>query len=439
MFEVAISGLQAATTDLSVIGNNVANAGSTGFKSSRAQFADVYAANSSSSNAVGLGTKVAGVDQLFTQGALNLTNNTLDLAIDDKGFFGLSDRGAKVYTRAGAFNTDANGYIVNSGGQRLQGYVADGLGGVSGQAGDLRIDTSIAAPQATGNVELAVSLDNTDEPSEPDPWTTDFLFGGTAPVASSYNSSTSTSIYDSLGNSHTLTLYFASTDPVSIGGVDNKAWNVYAVVDNETVRPLLTDAGGSPIPTPPGTPAGTLVFDNFGQLIPASSSSPLEINNWQPQSPTGGSNGALIQDFIIDFTDTDMIGTFKVNKTSQDGATAGQLNRIGIDDSGTITAFYSNNETKSLGRVALYDFANPQGLKQIGSTAWVESPESGPAQMGAAGTGSLGSIQSGTLEQSNVDVAGELVDLILAQRNYQANAQTIQAADKVTQTILNIR
>ena len=422
MFEVAISGLQAATTDLSVIGNNVANSGSVGFKSSRAQFADVYAANSSASNAVGLGAKVAGVDQMFTQGSLNLTNNTLDLAIDDKGFFGLADRGSMVYTRAGAFTTDSNGYIVNKSGQRLTGYLADGMGGVSGQRGDLRIDTSIAAPKSTTAVGAVVNL-NAGNVAPATAWPADpFTFGHSPPAASTYNSSTSVSIFDDLGNSHDLSLYFVLQPTVTEG--DPKIWSVYTLIDGVTVG---------------DTPAQTVQFDSEGRL-PAGMPLPIQISGWQPLSPLGGSNGAGIQNFEVSLANsTQFARDFSVNSLSQDGCTAGQLNRIGIDESGVITGFYSNSQSRALGQVALYNFANPQGLKQLGDTAWGATPASGEALIGAPGTGSLGAVQSGALEQSNVDVSAELVHLILAQRNYQANAQTIQAADKVTQTILNIR
>ncbi|MGV0951272.1 MAG: flagellar hook protein FlgE [Azonexus sp.] len=414
-FDTAISGLQAATTDLSVIGNNVANASSIGFKSSRAQFADVYAANSAASNAVGMGTRVAGIDQLFTQGSLSLTNNTLDLAIDDQGFFGLSDRGAMVYTRAGAFNTDNNGYIVNANGQRLTGYQPDGLGGVSGQRGDLRIDTSIAAPMATTQVGTSVNL-NSASVRPGTAWPASPFIGDTPPATGTYNSSTSVSIYDNLGNSHELALYFVVSDTPN-------TWDVHTLIDGITVG---------------ATPATQLPFDANGFLPDANAL--IQIDAWQPQSPGGGNNGAATQDFTISLAGSTQFGrAFSVESLTQDGATAGQLSRIGIDDSGIITGYYSNNQSKALGQVALYNFSNPQGLTQLGDTAWGESPDSGLAQVGAPGTGSLGSIKSGALEQSNVDVTGELVRLILAQRNYQASAQVIEADNKVTQTILNIQ
>ncbi len=409
MFDTAISGLQAATTDLSVIGNNVANASSTGFKSSRAQFADVYAASSSPSNAVGLGVKTAGINQMFTQGTLNLTNNNLDLAIDGQGFFGLADGGSMVYTRAGAFGTDKDGYIVNNAGQRLTGYQGDGSGAVSSQRGELRIDASSLQPAVTSRASASLNL----EAGSTEPATTTFSAGD----STSYNRSTSLSIYDSLGNSHDLSLYFVNAG----GGL----WDVHALVDGVTVG---------------GTPAQTIQFGTDGLLDPATT--PINIADWHPLDPGGAANGATDPSpaFDISLADSTQFGSpFSVYALSQDGYAAGQLSRIGIDESGTITSYYSNGKSQALGQVALYNFANPQGLQQLGDTTWSETPSSGPAMVGAPGTGSLGGVQSGALEQSNVDLTAELVHLILAQRNYQANAQTIQAADAVTQTIINIR
>jgi flagellar hook protein FlgE len=415
-FETAISGLQAATTDLNVIGNNLANAGSVGFKSSRALFADVYAANSSAKNAVGMGAKVAGIDQSFNQGALNLTNKTLDLAIDDKGFFGLADRGTMVYTRAGAFTTDSNGYIVNKSGQRLIGYLADGMGGVSGQRGDLRIDTSIAAPKPTKQAGVSVNLD-TRSVLPKNPWLGDRKFGDPPPAATTYNNSTSQSIFDELGNSHELQIYYVLQDPE----VSPNTWDVHALIDGASVG----DATG-------------VAFDSSGNLVNPDSA--IKIEGWQPLNPSGGSNGAGLQDINVSLANTTLSAySFSVTNQIQDGCTSGQLNRIAVDESGVITGYYSNNQSRSLGQVALFNFANVQGLKPLGDTSWGETPDSGTAQIGAPGTAGMGSVQSGSLEQSNVDVATELVNLILAQRNYQANAQTIAASDKVTQTILNIR
>jgi flagellar hook protein FlgE len=414
MFNNAISGLRAASTDLSVVSNNVANASTTGFKSSRAQFADMYAANASPSNAVGMGAKLAGVNQIFTQGSLNVTNNGLDLAIDGQGFFGVADGGTVVYTRAGAFGTDRDGYIVNNAGQRLAGYQANAAGAVTSQLGDLRIDTSNMPPSATGSGTASLNLD-AGSLAPAAAWSGPFAFGGPGPLPETYNSASSLTIYDSLGNPHTLSLYF-------VRGAGN-AWNVHSLVDGVTVG---------------ASPAATLQFDANGVIDPATAE--LSLAGWQPLDANGVANGAALQGFTFSLAGaTQFASPFSVNALSQDGFGAGEFSRIGIDASGVITSFFSNGQSKALGQVALYSFANPQGLQQLGDSAWAETPSSGAAIVGAPGTGSLGLVQSGALEDSNVDLTAELVHLILAQRNYQANAKTIQTADSVTQAIMNLR
>jgi flagellar hook protein FlgE len=266
MFNNAISGLRAASTDLSVVSNNVANASTTGFKSSRAQFADMYAANASPSNAVGMGAKLAGVNQIFTQGSLNVTNNGLDLAIDGQGFFGVADGGTVVYTRAGAFGTDRDGYIVNNAGQRLAGYQANAAGAVTSQLGDLRIDTSNMPPSATGSGTASLNLD-AGSLAPAAAWSGPFAFGDPGPLPETYNSASSLTIYDSLGNPHTLSLYF-------VRGAGN-AWNVHSLVDGVTVG---------------ASPAATLQFDANGVIDPATAE--LSLAGWQPLDANGVANGA---------------------------------------------------------------------------------------------------------------------------------------------------
>ena len=415
MFNTAISGLRAATSDLSVVSNNVANASTTGFKSSRALFADMYAANSAPSNAVGMGAKLAGINQIFTQGSLNVTNNVLDLAIDGQGYFGVKDGGTPVYTRAGAFGTDQDGYIVNVAGQRLTGYLANESGGVTSQLGDLRIDTANMPPSPTRTGNASLNLDaGSVAPTVAWPQTP-FAFGDAGPLPETYNNASSLTIYDSLGNPHALSLYF-------VRGTGN-AWDVHSLVDGVTVG---------------ASPAGTLQFDASGVIDPATAQ--LSLTGWQPLDVSGVANGAAVQDLTFSLADTTQFGSaFSVHALSQDGYGAGEFSRIGIDPSGVITSYFSNGQSRGLGQVALYDFANPQGLQQLGDNAWAETPTSGRPIAGAPGTGSLGAVQAGALEESNVDVTAELVHLILAQRNYQANAKTIQTVDTVTQTIMNLR
>jgi len=399
-FNTAISGIRAASADLDTIGNNVANAGTTGYKSSRAQFADVYAstAYSKSATQVGNGVRLSGVQQQFTQGTLSYTDNSLDLAISGSGFYRLNDGGTTVYSRAGAFSTDSQGRLVNGSGQRLTGYLANDNGTITGQLGDLRLNTSNIEPSATTGVEAGLNLNS-------DGTAPGGTFSATDP--STYNDSTSLTVYDSLGNSHELATYYVKTGA--------NAWDVHALIDGNSV----------------GTQS--LSFGNNGSLS-ATSATQLATTAWTPP------NGAAALGVSIDFTDTTQFGSsFSVNSLTQDGYTTGRLSSVDVDASGVITGVYTNGQSKAMGQVALANFANPSGLKPVGDTAWSETADSGNPLLGAPGTASLGAIQSGALEESNVDLSQELVDLILAQRNFQANAQTIQAADTVTQTIINLR
>ncbi len=416
MFNTALTGLQAASTELSVIGNNVANVASTGFKSSRALFSDMYAANAPHGRAAGMGVKNSGVDQLFGQGAISMTNNELDMAIDGHGFFGLSDGGAMVYTRAGAFSTDRDGYIVNNSGHRLIGYPGNDVGGVASQPSELHIDTSNMQPRPTSRATALLNLDAGSEPAELAWPAAPFTFGSEGPRPESHNCLSSLAIYDSLGNPHTLTLYFAR-------GAAANTWDVHTLVDGVTVG---------------NTPAGRLEFDQKGHIDPATAE--LRIDGWQPLDSTGTRNGAIEQGFDVSLLKATQFGSpYTVHALSQNGYSAGEFSRLSIDENGMITSYFSNGQSEALGQVALFNFPNPQGLQQLKDSVWGETSSSGPAVVGSPGAGSLGVIQAGALEESNVDLTAELAELIMAQRNYQANAKTIQAVDTVTQTIINLR
>jgi flagellar hook protein FlgE len=375
-FAVALSGLNAASSDLSVTANNIANANTTGFKSSRAEFADVFAVGAQE---IGNGVSMSQVSQEFAQGGVNFTDRGLDLAISGKGFFTMSDNGVISYTRAGSFSADRNGYVVNAQNQRLQIFPVAGNGTFNtGTLSDLRMDTSDAPPQATAS-------------------------------SSSYNHSTAVTIYDSLGASHTETVYFVKTATAN-------QWDAHFYVDGDPV-------GG----------ANTLQYSNLGVLTaPAGGSVTLP-----PYAPP---NGAAPLNLSADFLNSTQFGsTFGVNVLSQDGFASGRLSSIDVDSSGVVFARYTNGRSAPLGQIALSNFANEQGLRQLGGTSWAETFGSGDAVRGSPGTGSFGQIQAGALESSNVDLTQQLVNMITAQRNFQANAQMISTADQVTQTIINIR
>jgi len=647
-FNTALSGLQAASSELRVIGNNIANASTTGFKQSRAEFADIYA-SATSGTSIGAGVSLAAVSQQFSQGQISFTDNNLDLAISGDGFFITSQNGDLSYTRAGAFGVDNDGYITNSSGSRLQGFLADSSGNVTGTQGDLQIASANSAPQMTSSIGVTVNLNSAESPPSI-PFNRGFT-PSNPPDPNSYNASASTTIFDSLGNSYIQTTYFVKAPT-------QNTWNVYVGVDGTDVTPA---APTPPVGTPPvAYPAGsepspfTIVFDQSGNYVvnnatvppqyhgpgPVASTAPvltnsgslttlglndLSINgiaidasettdsdiisttdntgsaisiaaainaktnlhgvtatvtgttldlgaptlgalaagdfsingiditgavasdadllnlinaqststgvlatqpggagtaitltaadgrNIQVESDgttagatfanfdlNGGvvldqairgsftlastnnnsiniggstpSNAGLVagpqagitqtssdiinvegwippssvsgtpQSLFIDISQSTQYGSdYAVRGLTQDGYTTGRLSGVEISSEGNIVASYTNGQSTILGQVALANFGNTQGLNPQGDTSWGESFSSGAALVGEPGTASLGLIQSGSLEGSNVQLTEQLVALITSQRNFQANAQTIQTAEAVTQAIINLR
>lgn len=533
-FNVALSGLRAANQDLAVTGNNIANASTTGFKQSRAEFADVYAGSimGSGSRTPGSGVLVADIAQQFGQGNISITNNSLDFAISGEGFFVLSDQGAPVYTRAGIFGVDKNGYIVGQNNAKLQGFRADNAGNIlSGAPSDMQVTTSDVEPKHTEKVNLRFNLDsavsipttalgarpatisgapvNTFDLADgnasftitlngtPHSITLDQNLGTTggapddildaAEIAAAintqsggqlsadvvdgkvtvtdpstnygdqvmtiadanggadisrvfgeaevlpgreinpdnpntYNWSTAATVYDSLGNDHVLTTYYRKDE--------NNLWSVYASLDqhlaNDPVNPVRQ----------PVQFLGQVEFSETGSLgsIVGAPGETALASNWV----VGG--GANDLDFVVDFDGSTQHGAeFSINALTQDGYAPGRLAGLTVSDTGVISARYTNGTERSLGQVALANFSNPQGMTPIGNTMWASSFDSGQPVIGAPQTASLGSIQSGALEDSNVDLSDQLVNLIIAQRNYQANAKTIETANAVTQSIINLR
>lgn len=401
-FRTAISGLRASMTDLSTIGNNVANASTTGFKKSRAEFADIYAASNLgvAGDTPGSGVNVARIAQQFSQGTVSFTENSLDLAINGNGFFVVNDGGSNLYTRAGAFGVDREGYVVNAQSQRLQAFQADTSGTITGALGDLLINTSNVAPSATTAVTIGLNLDS----SSSVPAVATFDPSDT----SSYNNATSTTVYDSLGNAHVASMYYVKTGA--------NTWDTYTYVDGVAVDgpTALTFNSSGALTAPAGGAFTTASF-----------------------TPSGG--GAAMTLDLNYGASTQYGSPFSVNSMVQDGYTTGTLSGLDVDTSGIIFARYSNGQAVTLGQVALANFANPQGLQPVGDTAWAETFEAGAPLVSAPGSSNLGLIQGGALEESNVDLSEELVKMIIAQRNFQANAQVIQTADQVTQSIINIR
>lgn len=413
-FNTALSGLRAANTDLEVTGNNIANASTVGFKKSRTEFGDVYANSliGSGSTAAGSGVLVNDIAQQFDQGNVSFTDNALDLAINGPGFFVLSEpSGAPAYTRAGYFGLDNAGFIVTNAGDRLQGLQADANGNITGGTpSDLQVNTANLPPQATSAVELEFNLDSRDTPPSV------AVFDPLNPL--SFNSSTSMTIYDSQGQSHVMTSYFAKDQ------VNQNDWDMFIYIDGvDSLQPATANFN--------------LFFNTDGTLNTTTTLSPFTVDNF---NPANGTDVPPASNFTIDIGGTTQFGSeFAVSDLNQDGFAPGQLSGIEIDDTGILFARYTNGEALTFGQIVLASFDNPQGLSPLGDTTWAESFESGIPSVGTPQSGSLGAIQAGALEESNVDLSEELVRLIIAQRNFQANAKTIETADTVTQAIINIR
>ena len=403
-FRIALSGLNASQSDLNVTANNVANTATNGFKGSRAEFADLFAVSLQgvSANSSGNGVRVSNISQQFAQGNIEFTDSNLDLAISGQGFFVLSDSGALAYSRAGAFQVDRNGYVVSATQQRLQVYPPLGSGGFNtGGLSDLRLQTTDAAPQATSEVEYVLNLPASAVPPAVTP------FDPNDP--NTFNQATSLTLFDSLGAAHTGTMYFSKTATAN-------QWEARLYIDGTAVGA-----------------AQTLQYSNVGALTAPAGG----LVAFPAHTPaTGAANMAI----TVDLSRSTQFGAnFAVNSVTQDGFTTGRLIGIDINETGIVQARFTNGRSQPLGQVAIANFSNAQGLQQLGNTQWAETFSSGQALRGQAGNSGFGLVQSGALEASNVDITEELVKMITAQRNFQANAQMISTADAVTQTIINIR
>lgn len=406
-FQQGLSGLNAASKNLEVIGNNVANANTVGFKESRAQFADVYASSlaGAGSNTPGLGTRVQDIAQQFSQGNLNITNNALDVAVNGDGFFRLSNNGAALFSRNGEFHIDKNGYIANANNDHLTGYPVAASGAVLSTSApqDLRVATADISPNTTSQAQVVSNFDSR-KTALP-------LAGFNATDPSTYHNSTTVQIYDSLGNSHGLTTYF-------LKDATNR-WQVMAENDGVAV-------GAGPI--------GAITFNSSGAIDTTATMLPFNLS----LNMTGGATTP--QAIALDFTTTTQFGApYGVTTVNQNGYTSGRLLGFNIGDNGQIMGRYSNGQTRPQGQIVLASFVNPQGLVPVGNNNWSESAESGQPLVGAPQTGALGTLQSGALEESNVDLTAELVNMITAQRVYQANAQTIRTQDALLQTLVTLR
>jgi flagellar hook protein FlgE len=395
-FSVALSGLNAASTDLRVTSNNIANANTTAFKSSRAEFADVFTGDAIG---IGAGVRLSQTRQDFAQGNINITERQLDLAISGKGFFVLNDGGSRLYSRVGSFGLDASGYVQNAEGERLQVYEPLSTGGFNqGQLIDLRIQSETLPPVASTLVDMNINL----PAGAPVPAASPF--SPTDPE--SYNHSTSTVIFDTLGVAHTATYFFGRTAT---------GWDVSTTIDGNVN----------------GTPQA-LGFDSNGRVTSPANG----VLNFPAYDP---GNGAVPVTVALDMSSsTQFGGNFVVNSINPDGQAEGRLRNIEIDQTGIVQARFSNGRSNAIGKLALADFPNAEGLLKVSDASFQQTFNSGNPTLGEATESTFGLIQSGGLETSNVDLTEQLVRTITSQRLFQANARVISSLDEITQTIINI-
>ncbi|HDM8133932.1 TPA: flagellar basal body protein FlgE [Vibrio harveyi] len=395
-FNIALSGLDATNTELNTISHNIANASTYGFKGGRTEFAAVYNGMQPG------GVEVASISQNFEKnGSVTGTRRAMDLAINGNGFFVTKDSmGQMLYTRAGVFSRDKNNFVTANNGTKLQGYSVDNNNNLqTGSVGDIKVSTSSLSAKATSSLEFVANFNASatkiDQAVYP--------FNSSDPK--SFNSSYTTKVFDSLGNSHTVTQYFTKTS-------DNE-WQVNVEVDGA--------------PTTPAT-AQAVQFNTDGTLA-----SPTGVFN--VAFPAAGANAMSVD---ISLSGSTQFGAaFGVSTNNPNGYTSGELAGVRVEDNGMVYATYTNGQSQLQGQVVLADFANTQGLSKVSGTAWTQSFSSGAPIMGVPGTGTLGDLTPGALEGSNVDLTSELVALMTAQRNYQANAKTISTNDKLTQALFN--
>lgn len=397
-FSQGLSGLNASSQALDVVGNNIANSQTVGFKSGSVAFADVFAGSQ-----VGMGVQVAGVNQNFSDGVLGAGSSALDMGIQGNGFFRMvTEAGRVFYSRNGQFETDQNGYIVNNQGMRLTGYMATGTPPAIQQGapvGPIQIPTGQMAARASDAGSISGNLDSgtavvqktTFDPTDGD----------------TYSYSTQVNAYDSLGNEHAINVYYAKT-------ADNK-WTAYSVDS--------TAPGAKPAELP-------LEFDTSGKLV----TNPAKLN----VQGTSYQGGAALN-FDLDLSGLSQQATENtMDSPSTTGYPPGLMNGYSVGDNGQIVASYSNGQQQMLGQVVLSSFTNPGGLQSAGNNCWSETPESGQPAVGIADTGNLGSLQGSMLEASNVDLSKEMVNMIVYQRNYQSNSQTIKTQSELLQTLVNL-
>lgn len=463
-FQTGLSGLNGASKSLDVIGNNIANANTVGMKYSRTEFSALVASQlgaAGGSTGPGIGVAVGTIAQQFTQGNISITGNNLDVAINGGGFFQITQPdGSTAYTRDGQFKLDATGNLITNGGANIMGYPTDLLGNrTSITPQNMVIPTNAPIPaKATTAITAEFNLDARTKPAIQ-----------TSPPTPISTYGTTLTAFDSQGNEVPVNLYFVKRGPDTTvnPAVTVDTWDVFdATTVTAGTTALNTNAAtyathkanvayntANPAPAdqkPTFAAAGTGAFA-AARLATVATGALFQLNydvNGKLTSPSTTQNLTLTSSntaigpftATLDVSKTTQYGTaFAVSNLTQNGYTAGDLTGITIDETGVITTKYSNGETQARGQLLLADFRNVQGLTQIGGGNWIESYASGQPVLGSPGQGKFGAVRSGSLEDSNVDLTGELVNMMTAQRNYQANAQTIKTQDQVMSTLVNLR
>lgn len=432
-FYTSLSGLKASQTELSVISNNVANVGTTGFKKSAAEFGDIISsAPLQTATVPGQGTRLQGIAQQFTQGGFENSDRSLDLAISGQGFFvtrSSSSNSQVSFTRNGGFSVDAQRYVVDSSGAYLQALPTDSEGVLTASGlnstRNLQLPLTSGTSSATGTVDLSLIFPtDADLPADRSVYTAQNAYAFDRFDPNSYNQSTTTTVYDASGTAFPMTTYYVRSTLPQPGNLGS-TWEARTFIGDKEVS-------SDPLVPTPATPI-SITFDEFGTMTAPTTA--FTMANVRPTGATGPIGIAL----TYQNSTRQAAAPFTLTAFSQDGYAAGQLDNISVGADGLVTATFSNGDSQSLGKIVLASFTNPEGLRQLGDSKWGSTGISGEAIIGEANNNGLGLIQSGALEQANVDITEELVALIQAQRNFSANAKAIEAANQMTDTIVNLR
>lgn len=407
-----VNGINSNGNVISVIGDNISNVNTVGFKSSRAEFEDILAGGG-----IGLGSRVSNVSNDFGQGGFESTSSVTDLAIDGEGFFVVKnpDDGSTSYSRAGQFTLDKQGYVVNSDGLRLQGFTVEN-GQVTSNISEIQLSSTPTSPAATGNVDTVINLNSNE--------TSPAAFDTTSPVTTS-NFSAGITVYDSIGNDHLVTVYFRKSG--------TNAWEWHALVDGGDVTTPSTGVNVEEA-------AGTLLFNTSGALL----SSTVTTNDFDFLGATQDQSimfdfGTSIADSGTGLTGVTQFGSANsITNIAQDGYASGALKSIDISSEGLISGNYTNGTTLELGQIVVASFNNEVGLQRVGGNRYIETLESGEAIVGTPGSSGKGTIVSSTLEQSNVDLAAELIKMVIIQRGFQANSRTISTVNDLLAQLVTL-